>query len=222
MPKRLTPLVSGEIYHAFNQSIDHHPLFVGKRECQRAIDCTKFYQLLVPMKFSSFLVMSKEKRESIIRQKNIKKLVDLSAYCLMPNHFHFLLKQLADNGISKFMSNFQNSFTRYYNTKNERRGSIFVGQFKAVRIETEEQLLHISRYIHLNPYTSFVVKDLKNLKDYKWSSFPEYVTLNGAGVCNKEIILSLFKDGHSYLNFVFDQADYQRELNKIKHLFIEK
>ena len=135
----------------------------------------------------------------------------------MPNHFHFLLKQTAEEGIAKFMSNFQNSYTRYFNTRHNRVGPLFQGPFRAVRVETDEQLLHLSRYIHLNPYSSFVVKNIKDLEEYQWSSFKEYLGKE-KGFCQKEIVMSFFKNPQDYRKFVFDQADYQRELQKIKHL----
>ena len=140
----------------------------------------------------------------------------------MPNHFHLLLKQIIDGGISKFMSNFTNRYTRYLNTKNDRNGPIFQGRFKAIRIETDEQLLHVCRYIHLNPYTSYVVKTFSNLEKYPYSSFPEYLGKTKREFCNKELILHHFnKDRKDYKKFVFNQANYQRELNKIKHLTLE-
>lgn len=140
----------------------------------------------------------------------------------MPNHFHFLLRQLVENGIPKFISNFENSFTRYFNTKHERVGPLFLDQFKGVRIETDEQLFHVSRYVHLNPYTSYVVKDLEVLKRYPWSSFSEYLVENQNGICEKETILSFFKNKKAYEQFVIDRADYQRELHKIQHLLLEE
>lgn len=156
-----------------------------------------------------------------LRQEN-DKLVELICFCLMPNHLHLLLSQKKDNGISKFMANLQNSYTRYFNTKHERIGPLMQGQFKAVLIEDDEQLLHVSRYIHLNPYSSFIVKDLTDLEKYPWSSLPEYLGIVSTSICNKQVILSYFKSVEDYKKFVFDQADYQRKLEKIKHLILEK
>ena len=119
------------------------------------------------------------------------------------------------------MSNFQNSYTRYFNTKHERVGQIFLRPFKAIRIHTEEQLLHVSRYIHLNPYSSSIVESIQELKDYPWSSLNEYLDPTKDGICEKEITLSYFKDSQSYAAFVLDQADYQKELEEIKHLAID-
>lgn len=150
-----------------------------------------------------------------------KRLIEFVCFCFMSNHFHFLLKQSKDNGISKFMGQFENSYTRYFNTKYNKNGPILQGRFKAVMVEDDYQLLHLSRYIHLNPYSSFVVKNLADLESYPWSSLPEYLGKTEREICNKEIILSNFKTIEDYQQFVFDQADYQRNLEKIKHLLLE-
>lgn len=218
------PLVNDEVYHIVNKGIASMPTFLNKREYIRAIETVRFYQNISPsLKYSRFLLLPTDERLNLLdkfrKQKNW--LVDVICYCFMPNHFHFLLKQLTDGGISKFMSNFTNSYTRYFNTRHERNGSLFVGKFKSVRIETEEQLTHVSRYIHLNPYTSYVVKTIKNLEEYPYFSFLEYIEENTEGICTKDIVLSHFKDAKSYKDFVFDNADYQRELDKIKHLLQE-
>src|SRR3989344_7388440 len=170
MPRRKEPLVTDEIYHVFNRGIDKRPTFTDRREFSRAAEALRFYQLLnPPMKLSLFLKLRPD------RNVDQKHLVEVLAFCFMPNHFHFLLRQTYDNGISKFISNFLNSYTKYFNTKHERTGPLFLGQFKAVRLEADEQLLHVSRYIHLNPYTSYVVKEIKDLGDYEWSSFRDYL-----------------------------------------------
>lgn len=222
MPGRLTPLVEGEIYHILNRGISHQPLFTGNREYRRALDAMYFYSFdSLPLKFSYFLKLSREKRENIINKLlQGKKLVEIICFCLMPNHFHFLLKQIAEKGIAEFMSNFQNSYTRYFNTRHKRIGPLFQGPFKAVRVETDEQLLHLSRYIHLNPHSSYVVKNIKDLEKYQWSSFLEYLGKR-KGFCQKEIVLSFYRVPEDYKKFVYDQAEYQRELQKIKHLTFE-
>ena len=103
----------------------------------------------------------------------------------------------------------------------ERIGHLFQGQFKAVKIDSEEQLLHISRYIHLNPYSSAVVKDLNALQKYEWSSLPEYLNKVLFCLCSKKNIIGNFKNKESYKKFVLDNADYQKELENIKHLTLE-
>lgn len=212
MPLRIIPLVNGQYYHIFNRSINKEPIFTRLKDCQRAIFTMNYYRFKdSPLKLAYFLALGFDVRNDIMVSliKTSKTLVDIICYCLMPNHFHILLKQNEENGISRF-----------FNTKHSRQGHLFQGQFKAVRIEDEEQLIHVSRYIHLNPYSSFVVKTITNLKEYRHSSLKEYLD-SAVGICKKEIVTSLFSKKFTYEKFVFDSADYQRKLNTIKHLAIE-
>lgn len=222
MPQRKLPLVTSEIYHVFNRGIDKRPTFTDKRELQRALLTINFYRFTNPqLKLSRFLTLSEDESASFFKKlEKSEKLVDFIAFCLMPNHFHFLIRQNIDNGISKFISQFQNSYTRYFNTRHERVGPLFLNQFKAVRIESDEQLLHVSRYIHLNPYSSFIVKSIADLLTYQWSSAPEYISHND-GFCNKDLVLPFFEKKNSYRDFLYDQADYQRTLDQIKHLTLD-
>lgn len=223
MPLRKTHFVTGEYYHVFNRSINKEPIFVSSRDCQRAITAFKYYRFAdPPTRLSYFLSLGFDRREKLLStlQETNQILVEINSFCFMPNHFHFLLKQMKDGGISKFLRLFQNSYARFLSTKYPRQGHVFQGQFKAVRIEDDNQLLHVNRYIHLNPYTSFVVKTLDELAAYPYSSFPEYLS-NTPSFCNKEDILYHFKNGESYKAFVFDRADYQRMFNEIRHLALD-
>lgn len=224
MPGRILPLVNEQIYHVFNRGIDHRPTFTDKREFQRAMLILSYYSFSTPpVKLSQFLQLANEDRDNIFLnlKKENKKLIEIICFCLMPNHFHLLLKQAEDKGISKFLSNIQNSYTRYFNIKNERVGPLFLDQFKAVLIQTDEQLLHVSRYIHLNPLTSYVVKDFESLKRYPWSSLGEYLGTTNSEICSTDLVLGFFKNKIDYERFLKDQASYQQELQKIKHLIME-
>lgn len=138
----------------------------------------------------------------------------------MPNHFHFLLRQSTEKGISVFISNITNAFTRYFNTKHKRAGPLFEGVFKAVHIESEEQLIHVSRYIHLNPVASSIIHD-DELEGYRWSSYPEYLVTSPEEITQKELILDMFKSVEVYRAFVNNQIDYAKQLDVIKHLILE-
>lgn len=224
MPARKVPLVTGQYYHIFNRGINKQPIFLGLKEYQRAFNLLDFYSFATTkLRFSKFLQLAKDERISIYEnmRKERDKIVEIVSFCLMPNHFHFLLQQKKDNGISKFMALFQNSYTRYFNTKYKKIGPILQGQCKAVRVEDDEQFIHLTRYIHLNPYTSYVVKEKEDLEIYPWSSFPEYIERSETNICDKAIVAERFKDVASYKKFVYDQADYQRELDRIKHLTLE-
>lgn len=224
MARRKYPLITDHFYHVFNKSIDGRPIFTNKRECSITLQMVKYYQVADERKvsFSKFRLWAQELRNNFYQvvYKNKSFLTEIVAFCLMPNHYHFLLKQIKDDGISKFLSDFQNSFTRFYNIKHERKGHLFTGPFKAVLIENESQLIHVSRYIHLNPLTSYLLKEPDDLNDYLWSSYPEYVGLKESKISNPEYVLSQFKNSSDYNKFVLDQVDYQRDLEQLKHLLL--
>lgn len=212
MPIRTTPLVNGQIYHVYNRGVEKRRIFENRRNYSRFLQAISYYQLEGPKpKFSNF---SKYK---IFKPDLNKKIVDILSYCLMPNHFHFLIKQLKDGGVSEFISKLTNSYTKYYNTKYNRIGPLLQGQFKAVLIEGEAQLIHVSRYIHLNPYVSFLVK---NLNLYEWSSYSDYIGKTSSGLCSKDV-MDLFKSPQDYEKFVLDHADYAQRLEIIKHQLID-
>lgn len=223
MPFRITNLVDNFYYHVFNRGVNKRNIFTNKRDYSKFQLLTKFYNSIdYPIRFSKFMLLSSDQRQEIWHRLDIsKKHTDILAYCLMPNHFHFLLKQNTKNGISKFMANLQNSYAKYFNIKNNRVGPLFQGQFKAVKIDSEEQLLHVSRYIHLNPYSSGIIGDIHKLIQYPYSSLSEYLNLSRFNMCNKNDILASFKKREAYINFVLDNADYQKNIEDIKHLTLE-
>jgi putative transposase len=212
----------GEIYHVFNRGVDRRATFTNKREFSRAIELVKFYKHKdTPIRYSQIIKQPEDLRSKVLDQVyQSEKLVDILCFCLMPNHFHFLLKQNTDKGIATFISNFTNSYTKYLNIKNNRVGPLFQGTFKAVHIETEEQLVHVSRYIHLNPVVSSLVEE-DQFENYPWSSYPEYLYLTSQQIADKELILSFFKSVKDYKKFVEDQIDYGKKLEQIKHLLLE-
>ena len=216
-------MVTGQVYHVFNRGVSKIPIFTVLREYKRAIGTIQYYMLKnTPIRYSKYLKLVDERKIDIYKNIDTReKTVELISYVLMPNHFHFLLKQVSEEGIKSFVRNFQISYTRYFNTKNERVGPLLQGQFKAVLIEADEQLKHVSRYIHLNPYTSYLVKDLEELKGYLWSSLPEYLGVVVNGFCNKTLVLPQIKDTNKYWQFIANQADYQRRLGNIKHLMLD-
>ncbi len=222
MPVRKTVLATNQSYHVFNKSIENITIFKSTNELERATTSLWYYLHKSPqIPFSRYLNLAYKKK---INFHNLlvdtSRIVQVICYCLMPNHFHLLVRQLEDNGISKYLANFQNSYAKYFNTSKSRKGSLFLGQFKAVRIETDEQLLHVSRYIHLNPLTGYVVKKEDQLLDYKWSSLEEFLSNNDKPyqVTNPTEIISRFKNSQDYQDFLFNQVAYQRELAHIKHL----
>lgn len=215
MPGRITPLANGEYYHIFNRGSEKRDIFSQTRDFKRFAQTFYYYQFTGPkISFSKF---AKSDLNSF-KPHNDKKLVEIICYCLMPNHFHFLVKQLKDNGISIFLSQLSNSYTKYFNTKYNRVGPLLQGAFKAVLIENDEQLLHVSRYIHLNPVVSGIVK---NLDEYLWSSYKEYTQSTVDKICFKEEILNFFPSQEKYKEFMEDQIEYGEILESIRHQLLD-
>ncbi|HUW21576.1 MAG TPA: transposase [Candidatus Bathyarchaeia archaeon] len=215
MARRKVILAEGQIYHIFNRGVEKRETFLDKRDYLRFFKTSEYYQMANPEVRFSFRKRPKVGKQTI--PKKTQKSVDIYAYCLMPNHFHFLLKQNIQNGISTFISRLTNSYTRYFNIRYKRIGHLFQGSFKAVRIIGNEQLLHVARYIHLNPLIDYLVKDLK---EFNFSSYPEYVGLK-KGISSPDEILGQFQSISDYEKFVLDQEDYARELKSIQRLLLE-
>lgn len=223
MPIRTTPLVNGEYYHAYNRGVASQPTYFSKKDYLRFLTTLRYYRFNnLPFKLSHFLNSSEEDRKKMMKQFLLlnNKSVELIAFCLMPNHFHLLLKQITDNGISKFMKQVSDSYTKYFNTKHARIGPLFQGAFKVVHISNDEQLIHLSRYIHLNPVVSYVIKD-RDLLYYPWSSLNDYLSAS-TNLINPQDVLNFFKSSGVYLKFILDQSDYGKQLENIKHLILEK
>jgi len=223
MPLRTVPFVDGEFYHVYNRGVNRRKIFLKERNYTKFLQTIEYYSFINHrLRLSDYLNLSPEIKADYFNKLTYKS-IEIISFALMPNHFHFLLKQTDEKGITNFMRLFENSYTRYFNLKHERVGHLFQGQFKAVHIETNEQLLHISRYIHLNPLTSFLVKSIKELEEYPWSSYPTYI---GKGdplkFVNPKPILEQFKNLESYQNFVSNQSSYQQELDLVKHLTLEE
>lgn len=222
MAARKIILATNEIYHIFNRGVEKRPIFLNRKNYFRFLEITNYYRFQKsPFKFSYYKALPLTEQEKILRnlQEGSQKLVDIFSFCLLPNHIHFLLKQLVDGGISKFISKVTNSWSRYFNTRNKRIGHLFQGNFGASRIEDDEQFIHVSRYIHLNPITSCLIK-IENLIGYEYSSYPEYLNKK-TGFCNVNPIISFFKTAKDYERFINDQADYAKTLESIKHLVLE-
>jgi len=221
---RKVVFANNQVYHVFNRGIEKRPTFTDKREFIRALTAIDFYRYKNhSLKLSKVLRLETKEREKFWQKlkKEGKKLAEVLCYNFLPNHFHFLLRQKEEKGISKFLSDFTNSYTRYFNIKHKKRiGPIFQGNFSAVRIEDENQLLHVIRYICINPAVSFLVKK-EDLENYPWSSLVEFLGKENRGISETKEVLSYFPSIKSFKEFLYEQIDYGRELEKIKHLILE-
>lgn len=222
MPIRHVPLVVKECYHVFNRGVASQAIFTSQQSYEQAVLALDYYRFdSPPIKLSGFKRLRLEDKAGLLERLKAQntRLVEILAYVLMPNHFHFLLRQEQENGISSFVRRFANSYSRYYNIKHRRNGPLFEGVFKAVRVETEVQLIHLSRYIHLNPYVSGLVAK-SELAAYPWSSLPVYLSRRASNLVSVEPVLSLVGTT-GYEKFVFDHAEYAKELELVKHLIAD-
>lgn len=220
-PRKLV-FTNGQIYHVFNRGVERRPIFTNKQEFTRAQELIKFYRHReTPIRYSRLMLQPKVIREEILQDLFKRETqVDILAYCLMPNHYHFVLQQKIDDGVSRFISNFSNAYSKFFNIRNSREGSLFQGLFKAVLIESDEQFIHVTRYVHINPVVSslFVQEDLDK---YAWSSYPEYLELSNNDIVAKDLLLGMFKNISDYKRFVDDQIDYAKTSGAVKHLLFE-
>lgn len=221
MPQRAVVFANNEIYHVFNRSIAREEIFSSKTNLNKILEIVEYYRFPQKLRLSKFKSLPVSLKEEYLEGlKNIAPLVEIYTFAFMPNHFHFLLKQLQDKGISKFISNLQNSFAKVFNLKNDRNGALFQNSFKAKRIVYDEQFIHVSRYIHLNPVTAYLI-EFDQLADYEWTSFPAYAKGKSISFLNTEFLLKMFGTREKYVKFVSDQVDYQRKLAFIKGLILE-
>ncbi|MFA5933514.1 MAG: transposase [Microgenomates group bacterium] len=217
MPYRLESFQTGNIYHVYNRGVEKRLIFTENWDYQRFLQALYYYQFYnsknLNFRFSQRLSpLNKDFDQNT-------KLIDMISYCLMPNHFHLLIKQLQDGGIQKFMQKILNSHTRFFNTKHKRVGPLFQGNFKAVPVETDEQLMQVSRYIHLNPYIAGLTQDLNT---YPYSSYQNYIGLGDDKICNKKSVISLFKSAKNYEEFVVGHEDYARDLALMSRVLLDE
>jgi putative transposase len=216
---RKYPLIEGKVYHAFTRSIAGFEVFRNESDYLRMGSMLRYYKVEnPPVKFSIF---SDIKNKEFFYQRYFNSqdtLVEIVAYCFMPTHIHLVLQQMKKNGISIFMSKVLNSYTRYFNLKNKRKGPLWESRFKNVEVGTDEQLLHLTRYIHLNPVTANLVEDPGN---WSFSSYKEYLGEKqlDKNICNYLGLLDIVPE--DYKEFVSSRKDYQRELAGLKELLLE-
>jgi len=214
MSLRKIPLVSGEYYHIYNRGNSKQTIFHDKADYDR------FIKIL-------FLSNGEESFKVHLIEKEIydfdrgAPLVNIGAYCLMPNHFHLLLTQTDNGSISKFMQKLTTSYSMYYNKRRERTGTLFEGKFKSEHIDNDRYLKYLFSYIHLNPlkiiYANWKEEGIKNknqvprfLKDYAFSSYQDYLghTRKQNQIIDKKSFPDYFPNPASFQEEIFDWISF--------------
>lgn len=216
-------MANGEIYHVFNRSIADFVIFNDQNEMERMRQLIKYYLVEQDLKYSKFLELKIVEQEGFngaidIISKDNDPIVQIIAWCIMPTHFHLVLKQLKENGISDYLRKILESYSSYFNAKHKRKGPLWESRFKNVLVDNDDQLNHLVRYLHLNPTTANLVD---HPEDWLYSSYREYLERvdNNRAICQFDDILNI--NPTPYRKFVNDQISYQRELAQIKKLLFD-
>lgn len=213
MSQRKDLLVNNNVYHIYNKTIAPFKSFIYEQYALRFVELFTYYRSEKTIAYSKYRKLN-EKQRSMLPSYSAPH-VEILSYCLMPNHYHFQLKQIGTNGINIFISNVVNAFTRYYNILNDRKGPLFLPVFHSQIAYSVEQLLHTSRYIHLNPVKDGLVKNFEDLTYYKFSSFDEY--MGKPKLCNTDIVLHYFdNDIDRYKKFLEDDVEHQKVLKYVR------
>ena len=198
-----------EYFHIYNRGTDKRKIFDDQKDYQRF---TESLYLFNSTERVVLRLIPKKDRFIYDREETI---VDIGAYCLMPNHFHLLVRAKNDNGVSSFMEKIQTAYSMYFNKKYKRSGSLFEGPFKAQHVSRDEYLKYLFAYIHLNPIKiidlewkekgiSDINKSEKFLNSYNSSSYPDYMIGNRleANILNRKAFPEYFNETSGFKDFV--------------------
>lgn len=198
MPNKNTVkvFVSDSYYHVYNRGWNLQSIFKDQED-------RIYFETLLARHLSI-----KPKNDAKGREyKHLRPTIQLIAYCLMNNHFHLLVYQSDEFALTKLMRSILVAYTMYFNKKYHQRGSLFESVYKAVRISSDAQLMHITRYIHLNH---------RKFRTWKYSSYQDYLTKSRSWL-NTKPILELFQSSEAYRIFIDDYEALQRERDNMKH-----
>jgi len=235
MAQRKIQFINGEIYHVVLRTIDGIKLFRDKQDYLRMIHNLFEFNDINPvpsvfrMNYCRHLRFNVTRKDLVtserLRQRQKRKLlVEILVFCLMPTHIHLLLRQVQENGVSKFMKKF-GGYVLYYNKKYERKGHLFQNKFQAVHIRTNNQLRTVFVYIHSNPIAIIFpgwkekgIKDFKKavdfIENYKWSSYLDYLgKSNFPSITNREFFKKVIGDAKKCQEFVNDWLRYKHEIS---------
>ena len=164
MPSRnvVKTYIENGFYHIYNRGSEKRKIFLDKSD----------YRAFTHLMKRCLDQELKVNPDGIINTHSIADEADLICYCLMPNHFHFLIKQNTKDAVTKFLRRVVTSYVMYFNKKYQREDGLFQGKPRGVLIQNESYLLHLSRYIHLNPYE---IDPKKPLQDYPYSNYTPYL-----------------------------------------------
>ncbi len=193
---RTTQFAVREYFHVYNRAVDGRPIILVKQDRARFLRSMELFNVITPIGSIRDRSARDAEEKFAIEQH---PLVHIICYCLNPNHYHFVLEQVAEDGVKKFMHRLGTGYTKYFNDRHQRKGSLFQGPFKAIRIDSDAYLLHVSAYVNLN----MRVHRLRG--NVSVSSWEEYLGPRegggGKGLCQPSIVLDQFNGRADYERF---------------------
>lgn len=183
---RETPFAENEHYHIYSRGVEKRKIFLNTKDYNRFIALLYIMNQDAPFRMDNFLRNNQNHLGNIFKEEREKTLVSILGYCLMPNHFHLILHEHKENGISKFMGKLLTAYSMYFNTKYERSGPLFTHPFRSEHINNESQYMYIFSYLHLNPLSiierRWKEEGIKNKKEareflekYQYSSYQDFL-----------------------------------------------
>lgn len=154
----------------------------------------------------------------LIRKQAELMNISVIAYCLMSNHYHLLLRQNGEILVSRFMQAVFNVYTKAFNAKYERTGTLFEGPYKAIAVETNTYLLHLCRYIHRNPLEAAIVV---RLEQWHYSNYPEFIGARNGTLVDREFVSQNFGTPAEYETFVLDYVPPEKIQQELRHYLFE-
>lgn len=200
---RKTELAEGEYYHVYNRGTDRRDIFEDATDFLRFFQSMDEFNSVEPIGSiyeNSFTKLGHPMSKLREQSRKKEKLVEFVAYCVNPNHFHFILEQIADRGIEKFMQRFGNGYTKYFNGKHKRSGVLFQGKYKSIHVSTNEYLLRLSAYVNLNDRVHGISQLGHRMSKSSWG---EYVfnKKDTNHFCKKAVVLEQFSSPRAYAKF---------------------
>lgn len=188
---RRVPFENGEYYHIFNRGVDKRKIFNHKQDYLRFLQSLDEFNQFKPV--GSLFIKNRLKKNLVaVELLSENKLVEIVSFNLLPNHYHLILKQIIDGGISEFMKRVNGGYTQFFNFHNERDGALFQGRFKSIHIDSNEYLLYLSAYINGN-------RRVHGLLERESFCSLDYIN---SGLVNLKIILNDFKNLDEYKKYV--------------------
>ena len=227
-------VATGTICHVMNRGVDKRNIFMQQEDYFRFIhDLFEFNDTAPVNNLTYFFGKNpKDIARPYIERKPRELLVEILAFCLMPNHYHLLLKPRFDNGVTKFMKKLNMGYAKYFNEKYKRSGALFQGRYKSVAVVNEPHFIYLPYYIHLNPLDlttpewrekklKDTTKAMRFLGSYRWSSHLDYMgKSNFPSVIQKEFLTECFGDSARYKSN-FEEWVRNLLIEDIRHLTLE-